>query len=229
MRGFLTKFPLVQAICLMAVVLAAVPERAEAYSWTVNGIGWGNATVNVWCWPNAPPAAPNFTAGGAAGFNVSRSLGPGLPGCNPVTEVSSANGALWQNETSWKAGGGDTVDDHSLLPLVTPSSALATGSLVVAATTTGPTSADFFVTWSGSDPGVASHLAWYEGPSLLHSELRVGPWSDVGYLVSITSAGPIEDVELRGSGIAVTLPEPATLSLLALGGLVVTRRRRLSS
>ena len=210
---------LAQAAALVAV------RQAEAWSYRVNGYGWGTVTVKVWCWPNAPPAAPSYSAGGGPGFGATASLGPGLPGCNPLTRVRRTNGALWQNSGPWVAGGGDTVGGHDLYPLVTPTSLVADGDLDVAASILSSTSAMFTITWHGSDPGVAAHLEWYEGGTLLADKLRIGPWSETIF-VAITSIGPIEDVEMVASGVATSLPEPGTLALLGLGLAPVLRRSR---
>ena len=206
---------------ITSTVLTVTPRLAEALSGEVNGFGYGTATVNIWCAPNAPPAAANFTQS-QTGFVPTASLGPGLAGCNPNTSGFLSGGSLWRWNQQKVSMGGDTVDDHSLLPFVTPTSTLASGTVSVIGDPTSSSSALFTISWSGSDPGVAAHLAWYEGTTLLYELLRVGPWSEtIG--VSITSTGPIEDVVLRASGAAVSLvavPAPAAIWLLG-SGLVV--------
>src|SRR5712692_5016214 len=101
--------------------------------------------------------------------------------------------------------GGDIVDDPDLLSLVTPTSSDAEGALSVSGTVLDPFSAEFTISWAGSDAGVAAYLAWYEGDTLLDERLQIGPWSET-ITVLITSTGPIEDVELRPSGATVSLP-----------------------
>jgi hypothetical protein len=216
------------AVLFIGTLSAFMPGRADAYSFSVNGFGFGNVQVFVWCYPNAPPAPATYTAGTGNQFGASASLGPGLVGCNPATQISSSNGGLWQNDTNWTSAGGDTVDDHSLLGLVTPTSPLASGSLTISGSVTSSTTADFTISWSGSDAGVAAHLAWYEGGTLLSDELRVGAWSEM-FSKTITSTGPIEDVVLIATGVAVsTVPIPPAVWLFTTGllGLLGISRRR---
>lgn len=215
---------------ITSAVFSLTPQSATALSGEVNGFGFGTATVNIWCAPNAPPAAPNFTQS-QTGFVPTAMLGPGLAGCNPNTSGFLSGGSLWRWNQQVVSMGGDTVDDHSLLPLVTPTSTLASGSVSVIGNPVSSSSASFLISWSGSDPGVAAHLAWYEGSTLLYELLRVGPWSET-ISVSITSSESIEDIVLRASGAAVSLtsvPVPAAIWLLGSGLLVfinATRRKK---
>ena len=103
------------------------------------------------------------------------------------------------------ARGGDIVDSPVLLPLVTATSFTATGNATVSGMATGPNTATYTVTWSGSDAGVAARLEWFEGGTPLQSLTRTGPWSET-ITVNITSTGPIEMVDVLGSTVAVSLP-----------------------
>lgn len=179
-------------------------QRAAAYSGTVNGFGWGTATVRVWCAPNAPPNPPNHQDS-QDGFVPTASVGPGLAGCNPNTWGFLSGGSFWRWNERHAALGGDVVDDPDLLSLVTPTSSDAEGVLFVSGTVLDPFTAEFTISWAGSDAGVATYLAWYEGDTLLDERLQIGPWAET-ITVLITSTGPIEDVELRPSGAAVSLP-----------------------
>ena len=217
-----------RAVLLISAILllSSVANTARAGFATVNGFGNGLVTVNVWCYPAAPPALPTYTAFGPN----AATLGPNLPGCNPLTTISGTTAAFWQ--VNWKgvAGGGDIVDDSGLYPLVTPTSVVATVSADVTATILSSTTAEFDIHWFGSDEGTAAELSWYEGSTLLLDLFRVGPWDET-ISVTITSSGPIEDVELRSKVIAtsVAVPEPSSLSLTCLGffaGVVALRRRK---
>ena len=62
---------------------------------------------------------------------------------------------------AWKEGGGDITDQADLLPLVTPTSYISSGSLDIIGEETSPGVALFTGSWSGSDPGVAARLEWF--------------------------------------------------------------------
>jgi len=94
--------------------------------------------------------------------------------------------------------------------------------VTVSGTATGPNTATYTVTWSGSDAGVAARLEWFEGGIPLNSLTRTGPWSET-IMVNITSVGAIETVDVLGSAVAVSLPAavpalgtPATIALALL-------------
>ncbi len=76
--------------------------------------------------------------------------------------------------------------------------------------------------------GVLPTIAWTPNPyyptvgdEYEHSFQNVGVWA-IGAGAGCTIAGSIDNTDLYD----VMIPEPATLSLLALGGLAVLRRRR---
>jgi len=204
-------------LLLMGLVSFSVPENAGAWTFEVNGLGYGTVGVQVWCAPNGPPALPNYVAGDS-GWSASASLGPGLAACHPITHVSKTLGPLWSVTGPWKAAGGDSVDAPDLLNLVTPTSYVAYGDLNISAKILSGQSAEFTIQWSGSDPGVAAWLGWYEGENMLNEVTQVGPWSET-LVVAIDSIGSIEDVVLKGAGIALSkaVPEPATLGLVGAG------------
>src|SRR5271166_1783643 len=101
----------VLALTVTLTLASASPTRAG--SMDVNGAAFGSFTVNVWCNPNAPPAAPTYTStDGAAGgvFFPSASLGPNLMGCNAVTQITGsarAAAALFGANVKYTQGGGD--------------------------------------------------------------------------------------------------------------------------
>ncbi len=210
-----------------ALALAALSGTAHGWDGAINGFGNGFVSVSVWCFPNSPPAAPTYTSL-ASGDNPTASLGPNLPGCNPLTQIklSGEPGLFNRYQGSATAGGGDIVDSAELFPLVTPTSPVAFIGLSVITMPTSPTSADYMISWGGSDMGTAQRLRW-RTPSgdLLHEELRVGPWSD-DFTVPISTPFPWESIVLESQGIATSTPTPGAAALLGLGGLLATRRRR---
>lgn len=219
------------AVAVAALVAVPAADARAGWSTTVNGVGFGSVQVDVWCFPNAPPGAPNHTAG-AVGFGVGAALGPGLAGCNPATNVSASIGALWSSNHAGAAVGGDTISDVDLYPLVTPTSYIATITLAVSASITAPDTALFTVSWTGSDPGTAQRLRWYSDDSLtvlLAEELRVGPFGET-FDKSVTNTGGLAgDIVMVADGIATsTVPEPSALALAAVGaaGVGWARRRR---
>src|SRR5262245_13663317 len=187
-----------------AIALAGIAASALGWEGTINGRGeHGEAHAKVWCFPNRPPNQPSFAQNNLQQHLVN--LGPDLPLCRPFTQVHSQAGVRWRQVSNFQANGGDTVDWHSMLPFVTPSSTMALGSLDVMAVVNSPTSATFRVEWFGSDPGVAMHLGWFDPvttpPTLLHEEMRIGPWSETIF-ITIVSNGPILNVDFESSGAA---------------------------
>jgi hypothetical protein len=219
-----------------SLAFAGIPA-AEA-SYTVNGLGFGTATASVWCAPNAPPAAPNYSAT-STGFVPTASFGPGLAGCNPNTSVFVSAGSFWRANTQAVALGGDTVAwDHSL-SLATPTSPMATTFLDVTATLIDSFTVEFSIDWAGSDAGTAQHLQWFDmsGPTavLLGEEVRVGPWSETDFIKTILfpggglDTGGEEFLVMVSDGVAMsTIPEPSTFALAALGlaGMSLKSRRK---
>jgi hypothetical protein len=116
-------------------------------------------------------------------------------------------------------GGDSLLDGIDILELVTPTSANASTSITVSGQVVNPTTAEFSVNWSGTDPGTAQRLRWYElsaNPipgggegegTLLHEELRIGPWSEQ-WSIPIT-AGDVMNILLMGDAVATTVLEPA--------------------
>lgn len=227
MRGNVAR-SLTVLLLLVGLVSFSVPENAGAWTFEVNGLGFGMVGVQVWCAPNGPPADPNYVAGDI-GWSASASLGPGLAGCHPITQVSKTLGPLWSVSGPWKAAGGDSVDAPDLLSLVTPTSYVAYGDINISAEILGEHSAEFTIQWSGSDLGVAAWLGWYEGDNMLNEVTRVGPWSET-LVIEIESTDSINDVVLKGAGVALSkaVPEPATLGLVGVGlvlGILAFRRQ----
>jgi hypothetical protein len=183
---------------------AGCVPHAQAWEATLNGLGQGTMQAQVWCAPNRPPQSPSIQEFTQNPPNIQ--IGPGLPLCGAGTRIQNqvipTQG--WFQHTQFDAIGGDTVDWHSMLPYVTRVAPTATGTLDVTSLITGPNTATFTVIWSGSNAGVAMHLGWFEGTTLLHEELRVGPWSET-LTIPITSVGDIQAVKFESSGAAVTL------------------------
>src|SRR5262245_55784357 len=218
-----------RALRLAALAVPAIGVASHAFAWqsAINGFGQGQVRGSVWGFPNTPPNPPNFFEN--IQFPGTLSLGPNLPGTNPLTQIFVSGAPQWQMHANFRAAGGDTVDWHSLLPLVSPSSVDASGSLSIMSTITGPNSATYVVTWSGSDAGVAQEITWFDGPigsAVLHEEVRIGPWSET-ITIPIVSTVPIAEVTVGASGAAVTMPIPAPGAAgVALTGLVLAARRR---
>jgi hypothetical protein len=222
------------AAVVLGVGAAAAPTARGGWSTSVNGLGFGNVQVDVWCFPNAPPGAPNYTAV-AGGFGAAAALGPGLAGCDPATTVAASIGVLWTSEHNGVAAGGDTIDSVDLYPLVTPTSPVATISLSVVGTVLDPETVLFTIDWSGSDAGTAQRLQWYSDDTLttlLHEELRVGPF-DEAFGVAVFNPigmGGADTIVLVADGIATSVvPEPASLApagVAAAVGLAARRRFR---
>ncbi len=89
---------------IVGALFIGFPQRAEAVHGTVNGFGYGTSTVQIWCAPNAPPAAPDYVDS-QTGFVPTASLGPGLAGCNPNTRGFISGGSFWRWNQSWAARG----------------------------------------------------------------------------------------------------------------------------
>ncbi|MFN0011818.1 MAG: hypothetical protein ACKVS8_09270 [Phycisphaerales bacterium] len=210
------------------LAMAALSGVAQGWDGAINGFGNGFVTVKVWCSPNRPPAAPDYEDT-AFGDNPTASLGPNLPGCDPQTKVrlSGEPGIFNRYSGNATSAGGDWVDGHELVPLVTPTAPFAFISLDVVTVPTSATSADYMVSWFGSDMGTAQMLRWRTpGGDLLREELRVGPFSEM-FTASIDTPGLAwEGVILETQGIASSIPTPGAAALLSLGGLLAARRRR---
>jgi hypothetical protein len=209
------------ALPLLLVLILGTPQLL--FSTAVNnGLGFGTVSVSVWCFPNAPPAAPSFAAFAGPGFFSSAALGPAIPGCNPATTISGANNVLWNTTWGWVAGGGDSVagDGEDLFPFLTPSSTLATGSLSVGGTVINDTTVEFKGSYSLSDPGVGIRISWFsEANPMIGGELlfKVGGASSDFDVMAVDPMGTA-DVELKTEVAALSLtPEPASIMLL-LGG-----------
>jgi hypothetical protein len=195
---------------LMALVIAgacgAATAPATAWESTINGQGQGHVDGHVWCFPNRPPNQPTFVQ---HTDQPSINMGPGLSTCNQLTLIHQLGSIRWRQQSQFRAAAGDTVDWHSMLPFVTPSSPVAVGFLDVSAVVLNPSTANFTVTWSGSDPGVAMHLGWFDPattpPTLLHQEMRIGPWSETIVITIVSSPGNILNVDFESSGAAVSL------------------------
>jgi hypothetical protein len=196
-----------RSICALAFVAGTACLGPSAFAWqsTINGFGQGMVIERVWCHPNAPPHQPTESVTATNPPNATLSH---LGGCHPLTSVQSFTQTVWRQRTTFRAVGGDTVDWHSMLPFVTPTTPDAQGFLNITAMVTSPNSATFTVVWSGSDAGVAMHIGWFENINgaevLLHEEgPRVGPWSET-LIISIVSTGQIGMVEVESSGAAVS-------------------------
>ena len=231
------------ALLLALTALSALPARPARADWSVVG-GNGFARVRVWCAPNAPPAAPNVDgrapAAGLAPLPIVAAAGPGIAGCNNLTRgsvvLNNAPGAPLVSARA-RAAGGDVVmlpPSDILYAMVTPTLFLSAVDVDVFATLLPGSSATFAITWSGSDPGTAASLEWYDvsgaTPTLLGSELRIGAWSESITRSFALPLGNPDFLELRGSAVATSItPEPASVVLLG-GGLLLlagaARRRR---
>ena len=194
-----------------------------------SGTSWGSfptsATVEVWCAPSKPPAAPTYSAT-VPGFptTIAR-LGPALPGCSPLTQGEIiVDGRLLIgcfSETTVMARGGDIVDSPVLLPLVT-AILRCDRERDGLRYSNGPQHGDLHRHLVRLGRRSAARLEWFEGGILLNSLTRTGPWSET-IMVNITSVGAIETVEVLGSTVAVSLPAavpargtPATIALALL-------------
>jgi hypothetical protein len=213
-------------ICASVMTVAA--GSANAIQGQVDALGQGSARASIWAFPNQPPATANFSIDNPNSPFVA--LGPGLPGASPLTHATfdGRSGSLgnWGATCDIEAAQGDTVDWHSLLQSVTAAAPVATGTMTMFGTITGPNSATFTVTWSASDPGVAFHIGWFEGATeLFETPVMIGPFSRTD-TYTITSNGPIQEVMMESSGAAKSIPAPGGLLTLGAAGLLCVRRRR---
>ena len=157
---------------------------------------------------------------------------------NPATFIKLRGNVLWSWSGGAVAAGGDTDDNVNLRPYVTPVSPVASTFLNVSGSIVSSTHADFTINWSGSDRGTAQELTWYQytgtippgftgdntqlpnwssESTLLESILRVGPWNET-LTVDITGVN-VNQIILATSGIATSIPEPASLLLLGIGAV----------
>jgi hypothetical protein len=215
------------AVCAAVFGVGGLARPAHAFLSILNGLGQGTVQEQLWVFPNQPPATPNFTV--VQQNPPVATLGP-VPGADPRTHVifQGTGDHSWQVHSAMRAASGDSVDWHSMLPHVTPSSADATGTCdVVGAINFIPGSATFTITWSASDPGVAMHIGWFEnGNELFETPIMVGPFSRVD-VFTISTTGPIELLDMEISGAAVSrVPAPAGFAVLGMAAGVLRRRRR---
>jgi hypothetical protein len=213
-------------VASVAVVgVAAVTGSAFAVEGWVNGLGQGAVQGAVWTYPNQPPGTPNFLVENTV---PQLTMGPNLPGANPLTRINFQTSTNWATQVDIRAAMGDTADWHSMLPHTTPTSIDATGSIdVITSEPFGGNARLFTVTWSASDPGVAMHIGWFEnGNEIFETPVMIGPFQRVDTFL-IEGNGPISLVQMHISAAARSIvPSPGTLLVVAAGGLLAARRRR---
>jgi|GEM_PF-4786333 len=213
------------AAAIAATTFIATPT-AHAVQGSVNGFGEGSARALIWSFPNQPPATPSFTQTNTQSPFLN--LGPGLPGADPRTQVQFQAGPNWRTQGVIQAATGDTVDWHSMLPHVTPTTTDAKGTVdIIAAAPLGGNTRIFTVHWTATDPGVAFHIGWFQnGQQIFETPIMIGPFDRID-TYTVTTTGNIDLLEMEVSGAAVSIvPAPGALGLLAAAGLLTTRRRR---
>jgi hypothetical protein len=203
--------------CLLLLVIA---PQAAPWSWEANFLGVGSGTARLWCSPNTPPARGDREIAGPLPQEISTTAANLPAACDPVTFVRSDAGLGWRNLSAVSVARGDNADTPSLLPLVTPVSLYASGSVDISATMPDQTHVTFSVTWSGSDAGVAINLTWLDtsvsitNPTVLHQVTKVGPWSESFTLPFSSSnlanpgAALKDSITIKGAGAATSLPLP---------------------
>ncbi len=239
----------VLALTVTLTLASASPTRAG--SMDVNGAAFGSFTVNVWCSPNAPPAAPTYTStDGAAGgvFFPSASLGPNLKGCNAATQITGsarAAAALFGANVKYTQGGGDITGygGQDLLPYVTPTHYISSGSFDLVESVVNSHTVAFTGSIFASDPGVAMRFEGFDisnptSPILLATTgVLVGPFNNTNFTFTIsgipntsgTTTELLNNVQFYAEGIGTSIPEPGSAVLLALGlgaGVLAVSRRR---
>ena len=219
-----------RAWLMLMLIAFGMGELAWA-DWATNGFGGGAVKLSVWCGIDPTRFAPSAVAFDVGAFAATATIPGTVPrpaACNAGTTGFSNNRAGWRHDSVLNPLGGDSLHDGiDILYLVTPTSANASTSITVSGQVVNPTTAEFSVNWSGTDPGTAQRLRWYElsvspipggGDSqnmpslssqgaLLHEELRIGPWSEQ-VLIPIT-AGDVTNILLVGDAVATTVLEPA--------------------
>jgi hypothetical protein len=175
------------AICLS-------PSARAGWTGSMNGVGFGKAVINVTsstrnsnsvatATMNNPSAAMTNTPGYVYG-------GPLPKGASPLTvaRIKGMSGYVWQATTT--STNGDSTDQSELAPYVTPTASAATTTLEVIYYTLydfGQTYYEIDWHWTGSGPGTAQAIKFYEYDSPLPADFN----GDVGSLPgAVLLAGP---------------------------------------
>lgn len=156
-------------------------------------------------------------------------------GLNTVTQVHlkapmNYTGAI---DKAYRVKGGDklALEDPELFELITPVAEESLGTMDLNVSTIGSQ-----LTVSGtifnSDDGVVQRISWFDitsldAPELLGEHTFVGGGTFPFGLMLDAPGGLLDNLSFKFDAAITTIPEPASLALLAVGALFAVRRARL--
>lgn len=220
-------------VCGGLAFAAAVMTAAPAWADVKVDKGVVSGTVKVYKKKgDAMPAFQQNLAGTVPYILNLQNLGNGLDDKTKVQLTLPANTPNGQWRWEAKAAGGNVVawEDPNLEDLVTPTSEEAQATLALDGQLLGSQML-FTGSWLNSDAGVAQRVRWYDvtspgSPSLLAELLWVGGGSGpIDQMISLPG-GSMSNLMVEHDGIVTSIPEPASLGLLLIGGVATMMRRR---